>query len=166
MSSKRSSKKSNFKPRPQVRPVGIGAGREMFQWAKLLPWLLIAAEQLYVAAAGSEGAILEDRDWKKNWDLGGDRLAAELEHLYPGLNEYLLSCHSWNTPWQVLLANRVYKMFYNGSSARGFGHDPRTRPSLSKEHWRNKNYRVSWEATVVREVFLNQPVLDWRSRLT
>jgi hypothetical protein len=49
------------------------------------------------------------------------------------------------TPLEKLLLNRVYKMYYSGTSDRGKGHDPRTRSAVSREHWRSHTEGLALE---------------------
>lgn len=156
------SQKTNFTPRPQTRTKGTGAGRKTFQWKSRLPWLLIASEQIFVKQACSEGGLLEDRSWKSRWGLTSERLRRELEQIFPGLPRYLDSAHDWRTPWEDLLSNRVYKMFYNGTSARGSGHDPRTRASWSREHWRSWSVPDEREEIILRVISRSEICRLWK----
>jgi hypothetical protein len=123
----------------------------MFLWKRRMPWLVIAAEQVCVAAAGSSDALLENRDWAATWGLTPGRLRRELEKLFPGVGEYLdaQTCDQ-DTPWPKNLLNRVYKMYYSGTSARGGKHDPSTRAAESEEHWRRwKLDETRWSLDVL-----------------
>jgi hypothetical protein len=158
----RESNKTDFKPRPQNRKKGTGEGRTCFLWVKRLPWLLIAAEQLLVVDSGGGDALLEKRKWKVNWNISPAMLKQELENMFPGLSEYMRRQKTWVTPWEELLLNRVYKMYYNGTSARGHNHNPNTRAAISSEHWRNKKYRLKWEKPILRIVSRRLVAKHWK----
>lgn len=169
MASIRKAQESNFKPRPQKRNKGTGAGRKMFPWKRNLPWLLIAGEQLVIERAGSSDAVLEERQWVLIWNISPDNLASQLDQLFPGIERYLDSLTWGDTHWRKLLHNRIYKMFYNGTSARGHNHDPTTRAMMSPEHWRNwsKQLKDRWEARILKHVAHKRkyPEKVWRTWL-
>jgi len=165
MSVIRHSQKTNFCPRPQSRKVGSGRGREMFPWKRKYPWLVIAAEQLFVVASGSGDGMLEERNWAATWALTPQWLGRQLEALFPGINEWLDSAWEGKTDWRYNLKNRVYKMYYNGTSARGADHDPQTRASMSNEHWRTWSCRGEWETKILRIVSRQLVCRTWRTWL-
>lgn len=161
MSSVHDSKKTNSRVVPQNRQDGTGAGRKLFPWKAQWPWLVMAAEQMVVLAAGSEGALLEDRNWAGRWGVTPEWLRLRVEQTFPGLPAALDGLWGGDTPWEQNLKNRVYKMYYSGTSDRGTGHDPRTRATVSREHWRYWPARVEWEETVVRAVARGGVVRNW-----
>lgn len=165
MTSKRESKRTNARVVPQVRLEGSGEGRKLFPWKREYPWLVIAAEQVCVAAAGSEGALLEDRDWVANWRLTPSRIRQELEHLFPGIGRHLDDLWNGETSWEANLKNRVYKMYYSGTSDRGESHDPKTRATISSEHWRYWSARDQWEPKILPIVFKQLVCRCWRNWL-
>jgi len=151
---------SDFKPRPQQRREGSGRGRRCRNW-QAIGWLLIAAERVCVKKAGGETAILKSRQWSRKWGITPDWLKEKMEHLFPGIVEYIESTPGgqWGSNG---LKNRVYKMYYYGSSARGPNHDPNTRAAPSPEHWRSKSYRRRWEKVVIQIVQRDRPYRQWR----
>ena len=161
MSSTHTSRKTNFKSSPQKRQKGTGKGRRCFPWKRKYPWLVMIAEQIFVFGSGSEGALLENRSWSSEWGMNPESLRDWLEFFLPGINKYLVELRDWETPWYVLLSNRVYKMYYNGTSARGESHDARTRASISNEHWRSWKIAKDWEEIVMRIVQNHSSYPDW-----
>jgi hypothetical protein len=162
MPSIRKSRETNFTPNPQIRLKGTGAGRKLFPWKRDYPWLVIAAEQLFVVQSGSGDALLEDRHWVLNWNLSADCLKDELESLFPGISDYMDKAWDWKTPWPLLLKNRVYKMYYSGTSDRGTEHDPLTRATVSREHWRYWPCRTDWEEKILSIVSRRIRFKGWR----
>jgi hypothetical protein len=156
---------TNFHPRPQNRKIGSGKGRKNFDWIGRLPWVLVAAEQLFVLGSGSEGGLLEQRHWVKCWNLTPRDLRCQLGKLFPGLPEYVESIHPNPRSCWALLKGRVYKMYYNGTSARGFDHDPMTRASISREYWRSHDYATKWGAIICLIVSRRLVVRCWRKWL-
>lgn len=156
--------KTNFKNRPQNRKAGSGKGRRCRPWEREWGWLLIAAERTCVYQAGSETSLLKNRDWAKKWGIRPEWLIDRLDEVFPGVKLWLSRTSGGPNPFRDL-RNRVYKMFYNGSSARGVNHDPKTRAAMSSEHWRNKSYRNKWEGVVIDIVRGQTPYPDWRDWL-
>jgi len=154
---------SNFKPRPQRRKKGSGAGKVCRPWVSW-GWLLIAAERIVVRRAGSETALLKERYWAKVWGIRPDWLRRQLEGYFPGISKWLESTPGGSRPWYDL-KNRVYKMYYRGTSDRGPDHDPRVRAAVSSEHWRSKDYRLKWEKQVLEVIQSGLPYKDWRDWL-
>jgi hypothetical protein len=163
MSIQRLSNKTNARVIPQNRIQGSGSGRRLMPWKRTYGWLLIAAEQLVVGQAGSEGALLENRSWMTTWGISSAWLARRVDKLFPGVYDHLTTLDVSEVGWQNNLYNRVYKMYYNGTSARGTKHDPRTRASISIEHWRNWPTRVLWEEQVLRIVQRDVAYKQWHS---
>lgn len=122
--------KRQFKPNPKIRGGSKGGDKRP-------PWPLfikVMAETVYRQWAGTGDAIIEDRrgmPTKEFW--------ASLCALLPGLPEWCAENRP-NGPdrWAHNLRNRAYKMYYNGTSARGKDHDPRTRAAVSLECWRQR----------------------------
>lgn len=152
---------SNFRPSPQQRQQGSGAGRPMLPWKKKYHWLVIAAELLIQDQAGGRDNLLLHRDWSHKWGITSGWLKRRVERMFPGITEHLNSVWFGSTDWEKNLLNRVYKMFYNGTSARGYKHDPQSRASFSKEHW------MSWPSQhrIREETVLEMVQKDGRSKL-
>lgn len=159
------SQKTNFQPKQQKRKQGSGKGRKMFKWKEDMPWLVMASEQFYIGHSGSGEALLEDRAWVRRWNLSAAGLRDFVGYLFPGLLEYMDSMTGWKTPWHKRLHNRVYKMYYNGTSARGVDHNPNTRASVSNEHWRNWDCRGLYEEIILKAVLREEPYPGWRDWL-
>lgn len=168
MASIHKSQKTNFKPHPQQRKEGSGEGRAMFPWKRKYAWLLLAVDQLYINKAGSADALLEDRKWEESYGITRDWLWQQIWILFPGLTAHLTNEHrrlGIKTRWSQNIHNRIYKMYYNGTSARGTAHDPTTRASVSREHWRANYEYKPFEASILRAVNTNTPTLKhvWES---
>lgn len=163
MASIRESNKTNARVIPQIRSKGSGTGRKLFPWKSSYPWLVIASEQLCTVASGSEGGLLEDRNWSKKWNISPEWLRKELEVIFPGICDHLDSAWSGVTPWERNLLNRVYKMYYSGTSDRGSDHDPKTRATISREHWRCWSIRTKWESKILRIVSRRLRCRVWRN---
>jgi len=82
--------------------------------------------------------LAHNRDWSK-FGITPDWLKEELEKVLPGVWQWIATNFNptKTTPW-ALLKNRVYKMYYSGTSDRGKRHDPNTRATVSGEHWTKK----------------------------
>jgi len=152
---------TNARVVPQERAVGTGEGRTLFPWRRDYGWLVIAAEQLVVEAAASQDALLEHRNWVDKWNITSTRLADDLENLFPGLAAHLDTAKEWVTPWPELLKNRIYKMYYSGSSDRGSAHDARTRATISSEHWRHWAIQDERVAQILDLVANHKSTLEW-----
>lgn len=153
--------RTNARVVPQERKSGCGLGRRLFPWKKSYPWLVMVMEQVCVSRAGSEADLLVNRAWGDTWGITPSWLRAEVGRLFPGLPEHLdRETADQKTPWPSNLKNRVYKMYYAGTSDKGVRHDPKTRASVSREHWRNWPSRVLWEDRVMR-IARGKLVLDW-----
>lgn len=161
----RKSQVTNARVIPQERAEGTGKGRTLFKWKDNLPWLVVAADQIAIEAAGSADALLENRYWAREWGITPARIKQDLEVIFPGITDYLWTQKDWNTPWEELLKNRVYKMYYNGTSARGYDHDPNTRASISNEHWRSWKLQDDKVELVLEAVAKHEPIPDWKERL-
>lgn len=116
-----------FKNRPQRRKKGAGKGRICKPW----PWIAkVVADAVCLRVKGTVEAWVFDR----RRPLSYAQFALQVDLLLPGF-------WSWRTehagkPGVDDLFNRVYKMYYSGTSDRGEKHDPKTRAVCeSGEHW-------------------------------
>jgi hypothetical protein len=124
--------------RPKRSPVGGSQpGKPQNRWPL---GILVVAEAVYRRSAGGMEALLHNRDWASmGLDSKGLLLKRELGKLCPGIWAWIDRnfTPTKTTPWKNL-HNRVYKMYYSGSSDRGPAHDARTRAAVSGEHWTRK----------------------------
>lgn len=152
---------SNFRNKPQNRRKGSGKGKICRPWVKKWGWLLIATERLFVYKAGSETTLLKERRWKSKLGLTEAWMEIAVDARFPGFIAYLKTTPGGPNPIADLW-NRVYKMYYSGSSDRGPRHDPKTRAAVSREHWRSQSYRTQWEQKIIRIVKDEAVCTAWR----
>jgi len=115
-----------FKPR--CNGGGSKKGKPQGYW----PWVFkVCADAIILQEKATIEAWIVDRR------MFTKILERRMNELLPGWQEYIReTMPGRKTPPVVLLSNRVYKMYYNGTSARGHNHDPGTRPNTtSSEHW-------------------------------
>lgn len=115
------------------KPTGKGGGSKKGKPQTEWPWVLkIIAHAILVRAKGSSDAWKVDRKQRLSRKEFGRRMDA----MCPGWREWARENKPGVvTPLEELLSNRVYKMYYSGTSDRGSDHDPATRACESKEHW-------------------------------
>jgi hypothetical protein len=122
-------------------PSGRGGGSKQGKPQGYWPWVLkVIADAVCVRAAGGREAWQRMRmppfpgtTWKEKEAAFGQAM----DVMCPGWQEWHRQKFGDRaTPLPELLYNRAYKASnYNGSSARGKDHDPRTRATMSSEHW-------------------------------
>jgi hypothetical protein len=145
-----------FKPREEPRG-GSSKGKPQTRWPL---FLVVIADAVFITHKGTIDAALADRRF-----ISLAAFSNRLNHLLPGFSRYMAN-HPTKKPYSNL-KNRVYKMYYSGTSDRGPDHDPKTRAAVSKEHWRHKVAPDSDLALlhdqVMRGTIVQIP--DWRDRL-
>jgi hypothetical protein len=143
--------------KPTNGPGGSKKGKSNARWPLFLK---VVADAVVIAHKGSIDAALADRNY-----ISPAALKARLEQLLPGLEQYIAERPSKDPYAQ--LKNRVYKMYYSGTSDRGRDHDPRTRAAMSREHWRNQVPAADELALLHDKVMRGSvaTIKDWRSRL-
>jgi hypothetical protein len=118
------------------KPTGKGGGSRRGK-AQRGSWPLlfkVLADALVMRAKGTEESWTADRRML----LTPMQLGDQLDVLTPGWRPFIeRKMPGRMTDRLELLANRVYKMYYDGTSSRGAGHDPLTRATQSREHWRH-----------------------------
>lgn len=124
-------------PRP-FKPTEKGGGSKKGKKQGKWPWILkIVAHAVIINWKGTMEAYLSNRK-------GFPRkiLKERMDSLCPGWLEWYRSefgeriAKTKNScAYTDLLDNRVYKMYYDGTSSRGVGHDPNTRAAFSVEHY-------------------------------
>lgn len=149
----------NFRLTPQHRKKGSGKGRKCFRWKDNLPWLVIATDLLCCKQAGGSDAILEYRDWVGRWQITPEWIRLRLEEIFPGVSVHVAEVKPSPSRWKDL-KNRVYKMYYYGTSAGNL--NPDTRATRSPEHWHNWVCRLDWEYRLKMMVHRTLRVKHWR----
>lgn len=121
--------------RPTLRGGGSEKGKPWNRWPLLF---VVVADAVYSGKAGGLEALVGNRDWE-GMGCTSEALVEAVDDLMPNAWEWVLDNlkPTKTLPWKNL-HNRVYKMYYSGTSARGPKHDPRTRAAISKEHWHNR----------------------------
>jgi len=136
--------------KPTLRGGGSRPGKAQNTWPI---GILVVAEALYRRSAGGMEQLTHNRAWAK-MGLTPSWLKKELEVLLPGVWAWVEIYLPAKTLAWKRLHNRIFKMYYNGTSARGVNHDPFTRASISREHWTNKvpegNFLIEWHTKVDR----------------
>lgn len=118
--------------RPQLGGAGSVPGKPQGRWPLVL---VVVADALFTRAKGTQESWLIDRDCC----LTSVQFNELMDGLCPGWSDWYLSeFGARKTTCSVLLKNRVYKMYYSGTSDRGKRHDPYTRATYSREHWTRK----------------------------
>jgi hypothetical protein len=119
----------------QFKPSGGKGGSEKGKPQGSWPWVYkVIGHAVIERAKGSSEAWLVDRRFK----ISRREFELAMLNLLPGFDSHIRALMPYrDTHWSKLLRNRVYKMYYNGTSARGKNHDPMTRATPSPEHWRN-----------------------------
>lgn len=98
--------------------------------------MLVVADAVVSQVKGGPDVWVTDR--RRQIDEAVFR--TRMERLLPGVWWWLDRHHSpTKSRKSQLLLNRVYKMYYNGTSARGRDHDPTTRNAMSAEHWSHRH---------------------------
>lgn len=120
-----------FRNRPQHRPEGTGKGKPQNYY----PWVFkVVADAVCLRPKGTVGAWIFDRKQRLTKEEFKHQMETALPGCWSWMEENLKPC---STDRVELLLNRVYKMYYSGTSARGNNHDPSTRAvESSEEHWR------------------------------
>lgn len=142
---------------PQPGGGGSKKGKPQQLWPK---WTKVAADAIWIRKKVTIDAILLDR---KNFPTD-EHLRAAMESLFPGFWEWCekVRAPTKSTKWH-LLNNRPYKMYYSGTSDKGRVHDPRSRATMSKEHW--FNWRTEEFDKLHQEIIeLGIPIPDWKER--
>lgn len=148
----------DFRPRPGIG--GSKKGKPQGPWPL---FLLIAGDAVWMRYKGTIDACLRDRRF-----IPIKAFEEQLNILLPGLEDWMdeKAAGRRTNPYK-LLHNRVYKMYYSGTSDRGRAHDPHTRAAMSREHWRHKvsasDPLVSLHDNAVRGRVAR--IYDWRTRL-
>jgi len=118
------------------KPTGKGGGSKKGKPQGRWPMVcLVMADAVIERAKGSSESWNTDRSYR----MTKSQFEAAILQIVPDFGNFITSMMPNRvTPWPELLLNRVYKMYYSGTSARGKNHDPKTRAVQSKEHWRNR----------------------------
>ena len=146
----------------RFKPTGKGGGskpgKPHFKWPEIIK---VIADAVVVRAKGTADAWTVDR----NAPMSMREFRRVIESLLPGVWDWVESqTPNHKTDCARLLYSRVYKQFYNGTSARGKRHDPNTRASQSVEYWKN---RVP-EGSILRDMHqrvvrgLLNKISDWK----
>jgi hypothetical protein len=120
-------KAREFKPR--CNGGGSKPGKPQGRWPRLFT---VCADAILLSVKGTRDM------WSVDRRMFIKVLEVRMDTLFPGWQEHVQeTMPRRKTKPTRLLSNRVYKMYYNGTSARGRKHDPTTRATQSKEHWTN-----------------------------
>jgi hypothetical protein len=123
----------NYRKVQRFKPTGKGGGSRKGKPQGIWPWLVkVVADAVVIRSKGGTFMVIIDR----RLGITPEKFAEQMDIVLPGWREVILG--ERKTPLEVLLMNRVYKMYYSGTSDRGRGHDPRTRAVMSGEHWMNQ----------------------------
>lgn len=154
-------------PRP-FKPTEKGGGSKKGKAHSRWPWVLkIVAHAVIINWKGTMEAHLANRKgYPKHL------LKERMDTLCPGWSEWYRDTFGERVPktknscaYTDLLDNRVYKMYYSGSSDRGKDHDPNTRAAPSKEHYLRRiptgDPLLTLHEDVRRGKILSIP--DWKS---
>lgn len=119
------------------KPSGKGGGSKKGKPQAEWPWLLkIVAHAIVIQAKGTSDSWKTDRSMR----ISARDFSLRMEQLTPGWRSYMERRNGLRkTEWATLLLNRVYKMYYFGTSSDRGKHDPMTRATESDEHW-TKHY--------------------------
>lgn len=114
--------------RNRAVPGGSRKGKPQNLW----PWVLVLAMDAII-----ERALGAPVQWcHRACPLSLTDISGQMHLLVPGWRSWVADNHvPTKTPPLRLLRNRVYKMYYSGTSDRGANHDPATRATMSKEHY-------------------------------
>lgn len=120
------------KPRP-FKPTGKGGGSKKGKPQGYWPMVIkVVADAILLRPKGTMDAWVIDR----KLPMPFEEFERQLELILPGVWEFIERTMGYlKTTKARLLYNRVYKMYYSGTSDRGLNHDPRTRACESGEHW-------------------------------
>lgn len=146
------------------RPTGKGGGSKKGKPQGRWPWVMkIALHAIIIRAKGTSDAWKIDRRYR----LTLAEMKVRLDAVLPGWEEYAREHLGYRkTSYIELLANRVYKMYYSGTSDRGRGHDPQTRACESREHWSKHHAATSPLGRLHERIERGEVcVPDWRSYL-
>lgn len=112
-------------------PGGSRPGKPHGRWP--LP-IKVVADAVVLRTKGTVDRMVEDRTMMPEASF---RLAMEM--LLPGIWDWAQEhIGPRATSHATLLQNRVFKMYYSGTSDRGKRHDPMTRAAVSREHWHSR----------------------------
>jgi hypothetical protein len=123
-------------PLRPFKPTGTGGGSKPGKPQSLWPLvLLVGADAIILQAKGTQESWVKDRKRR----IHQITFQARMDALFPGWESFVIETMPARTSKRIdLLANRVYKMYYSGTSDRGDNHDPLTRACESGEHWRKR----------------------------
>lgn len=146
------------------QPKGTGGGSKKGKPQGYWPWVMkIAADAVLIRVKGSIDAWLKDR----NRHMTEKQFGQAMDQILPGWRTW---CHenlgSRATSYERLLINRVYKMYYSGTSDNKEEHDPANRATMSGEHWL-EYFTTDSEFGVLHEkiVRLGLCIPDWKKYL-
>lgn len=149
--------------RPNSGRGGSRKGKPQNKWPL---WALVAAEAFCRRTAGGMENLQHNRAWAM-MGIEPAWLRAKMENMFPGFWRWASEVMGPTaTPKEELLKNRVYKMYYSGTSDRGRSHDPRTRAAISGEHWPRKIPEGSPLLKLHEQIDRGQVhvIEDWRER--
>lgn len=152
--------KAPRKFRPSGNSGGSRPGKPQGRWPVVL---LVVADAVCTRAKGTQESWLVDRNSVSSEVFGGI-----MDSHCPGWRDWFLDNFGpRDTPLPRLLLNRVYKMYYSGTSDRGPGHDPLTRATYSSEHWTRRVPADSPLTELYQSVLRGvRPVIhDWKDYL-
>jgi hypothetical protein len=146
------------------KPTGRGGGSKIGKPQSKWPLVLVVgADAIVLRAKGSTDTWESDRKMR----ISSCVLQTQMDILFPGWESFVKETMPSRVTSRIsLLRNRVYKQYYNGSSAGNNG-DPYTRARKSKEHWKYqvvdghpllKLHDLIWRGQIVS-------VKDWRDYL-
>ena len=130
--------------RRKFKPTGSGGGSSKGKPQGSYPLIvLVVADAIFIQSKGTIDAMIHDR----NMQISAVELKSRLAKILPGVWAWLDRHNPTTvTPKPELVKNRVYKMYYSGTTDRGYGHDPHTRAAMSKEHWRCRTGGTRFES--------------------
>lgn len=149
-----------FKNQKQRRKKGSGKGRICKPWPMFVK---VMADAVITRAKGTMEAWVYDR----RCPLSPEEFCRQMEALLPGFMEWIKETRKTQSPIDDLI-NRVFKMYYSGTSDRGTNHDPSTRAvAESGEHWHKKVPSNSHWWTLHEMVFHHSisSIPNWKEQL-
>lgn len=153
-------------PPKKYRPTGSGGGARKKETNKEWPWVLrVMAEAIQSRPKGGING------WTENVRMmPRSRFGPLMDQLCPGWREYRL----WQlapatvaTPLEVLLANRVRKMYYIGHSSGRVGVVPLGEVPNPKEHWMYR-FPTGHPLQLLHHAYTNERLsapIDWKKYL-
>lgn len=150
----RSEPKRPFKPQKKPNQPG-SPGRKSARWPKAIK---VIAEGVARSYAKTIDNMIEERK-----QLSKEELWRRVEVAAPGITTYIEETRT-GEDLKKNLHNRVYKMYYSGTSDRGPDHDPETRARMSDEHWQNWPDSIHWKPLWAR-AYDGQLIEDWEEWL-